>query len=163
MRFLFASLITGTLLILFLAGVFFIMLPENSVDTLITTRSFGLSNSNFLLLALPILIWPGGIYCHLTRFQSGKWTRSKRIMLSVIAGMVGMVIVSIITLVSTFAIGVLIKNSEFVQLFAYLVVGALFGLILEVPLNLLGALIYTFGLQPLATKWKTKTMEEYDY
>ena len=170
MRFLSSGLISGISLILFMAGLCFILMPENSL-TLEYYNSLdyfprAVGVSNFLLpFVLPILLWPGGVYCHKTRFQLGKWVRAPRVVISVMAGITGivmtMVIIMLILIVAVIFVVVLDLPIVVASIpVIYLVLGALFALILVIPLNLLGALLYTLGLQPLAIKWRTQTHED---
>jgi WD40 repeat protein len=166
-RFASASFIKGVYVYFFIAGFVFISNAEvfyhlymddirNSVP-----RSYGVSSLLLYFAALPILMWPGGVYAHLTRFQSGNWPRIKRFLISMFTDLIGIVIPAVVTFILYMVIYK--ENSLLTEILLQLSVVLLLGLIFTGPLSLFGALLYIFGLQPMAKKWRKQTLEEDDY
>jgi hypothetical protein len=115
-------------------------------------RSYGVSSLLLYFAALPILMWPGGVYAHLTRFQSGNWPRIKRFLISMFTDLIGIVIPAVVTFILYMVIYK--ENSLLTEILLQLSVVLLLGLIFTGPLSLFGALLYIFVLQPMAKKSK---------
>jgi hypothetical protein len=103
-----------------------------------------------LLFLLPAGLWTGGAYSHFTRFQSGKLSRTKRILLGSLAGFsVTFVFLSLIFMVLTVSFSGSGSISDWPTL---LIISAILGGISGI-LSVFGALTYIFGIQ----KWMTKS------
>jgi WD40 repeat protein len=105
------------------------------------------------LLFIPAGLWSGGAYSHFTRLKSGKWSRTKRIVVGSMAGCIGpfLLITLMLTVLGLLFIPALDPNENWPEI---LIISGLFGPIGGV-LSAFGAVIYIFGLQRWAVKSKS--------
>jgi len=156
---------TGTLgmvltLIGFLTWVLFTFFEQIYYSSL-ETRSPDDATVWLLLLGFPLITWAGGAYAHVTRFQTGKWSRTKRSLMGAFSGFLGGLVVGFLGLILVFTLendsfsNAITNSSGFLT--AWTSVVTLAG-----PMSLFGALIYIFLLRPwsegklnweIAIKW----------
>jgi MFS family permease len=95
-----------------------------------------------LLLIVPLGLWAGGVYSHLTRFQSGKLSRTKRSLFGFLAGLLGGSVGSVLA----FVVLSLFWETYF-SFEDYAIVGGVVGLVTGF-MSVLGAVLYIFWLYP---------------
>jgi uncharacterized membrane protein len=113
-----------------------------------------------LLLTLPLGLWAGGVYSHLTPQQTGKRSRTKRALIGMLAGALAGTLATFLG-ISTLSYATtrdfsLISDGTWVVL-------VLIGTGAGALMSLLGALIYIFWLHPWSQRRRVQQEQEEDF
>jgi len=162
LRFFIAVIINGMLPAVLVTGMFFILMPEASFETPVQTRNINLELRSQFLFVIPVLLFPGAMYCHLTRYQLNGWWRAKHIFISLLAGGLALIPLLVIVLSVVF-LYFLSSNDILLELSPYVIVGFLSGWIINLPFNFLGSLLYIFVAHPILLRNRSRVREETDF